>query len=68
MVADQLWVIPETRRSRGLTPVACRPADPASRPVVLHAEQQKSLPAGIYFDWDKLGISHRVFGVDKEEL
>ena len=53
VVADPLWVIPDTRRSRGLTPIACRPADPASRPVVLHAKQQKSLPAGIYFDWDK---------------
>ena len=53
VVADPLWVIPDTRRSRGLTPVACRPADQASRPVVLHAKQQKSLPAGIYFDWDK---------------
>ena len=49
VVADPLWVIPDTRRSRGLTPVACRPADPASRPVVLHAKQQKSLQLN-YFD------------------
>ena len=41
LVADPLWTIPETRRSRGLTPVAYRPADPASRPVDLHAKQQK---------------------------
>ena len=32
LVADQLWAIPETRRSGGLTPVACTcaPADPAN--------------------------------------
>ena len=56
LVADPLWAIPETRRSRGLTPVACRPADPASRPVVLLAKQQKSLPAFFILT----GISHRV--------
>ena len=54
LVADPLWAIPETRRSRDLTPVACRRADPASRPVVLLAKQQKSLqplaPAVYYFD------------------
>jgi len=43
LVADPLWAIPETWRGHGLTPVACRPADPASRPVDLHAKQQKSL-------------------------
>ena len=49
LIADPLWAIPETRRSRGLTPVACRPADPASRPVDLHAKQQKSLQLFNYF-------------------
>ena len=33
LVAGPLWVIPETLRSRGLTPVACRPSNPASRPL-----------------------------------
>ena len=62
-VADPLWVIPDTRRSRVLTPVACRSAGPASRPMVLHAKQQKSLPAFTYFDWE----SHR-FGVDVDKV
>ena len=50
LVADPLWAIPETQRSRGLTPVACRSADPASRPVDLHAkQQQKSLRFDLVF-------------------
>ena len=31
VAADPVWVIPDNRQSRDLTPVACRPADPASR-------------------------------------
>ena len=50
VVADPLWVIPGTRWSRDLTSIAFRPSDPAGRPVDLLAKQQKSLPAGIYFD------------------
>ena len=50
LVADPLWGTPETWRGHGVTPVACRPADPASRPVDLHAKQQKSVPAVNYFD------------------
>ena len=33
LVADPLWDIPETRRSHGLTPVACRQAEPVTQPA-----------------------------------
>ena len=62
--AQYLRTNPEPVPCRRIVPVTCRPADPAGRPVDLHAKQQKSLPAVIYFD----RLSHREFGVAKEEL
>ena len=50
LATNPLWAIPEARRGRGLTPVACRPANPASQPVGLHAKQQKATLAANYFD------------------
>ena len=52
LVADLLWVIPATQRSRGPTPVACRPADPSSRPVDLLVVSEFSTSRSIYFDRD----------------
>ena len=43
LVADLFWVNPETQRSGGLTLVACRPSDPASRLV---RQQQKTIKVG----------------------